>query len=76
VALQACARALLARATQALAVMECDRRKRRSAGPKGFTIRPDIAASSLQHPCAEARPPRRRSARGKQPIPAHSERAL
>ena len=54
--------ALLARATQALVVMECDRRKRRSGNPSGFTIRPDIAAASLQH-C-------RRLSKGS-PLPAH-----
>jgi hypothetical protein len=32
------------RANQALVIVECDRRMRRSGNPKGFTIRPDIAA--------------------------------
>jgi hypothetical protein len=51
--------------------MECDRRKRHSAGPAGLTIRPDIAPSSLQYRCAEAKPPRRLDGSEKQRIPAH-----
>src|SRR5712671_6793029 len=52
---------------------KCDRRKRRSGNPKGFTIRPDIAVRSLQHRCGEGKSLRRLYGSRRRELPLYSE---